>query len=71
MHIHPSTMQSNTVNPYVAAAEKAMAARRTSNVRKKLLKSAREIEGSASPNEAFVIGRWMDSRYSQGQNEKP
>jgi hypothetical protein len=71
MHIQRSQVNSNAVNPYAAAAEKAVAAQRAATVRKKLIKSARALEGSASPEEAFMIGRWMDSRYSQGSREKP
>jgi hypothetical protein len=58
-------------NPYSAAAEKALAAQRAAAVRKRLTKSAREIESASTPEEAFMVGRWMDSRYSQGQREKP
>lgn len=71
MRIHGIQMNIGTVNPYTAAAEKAVAKQRAGAVRKKLAKSAREIEGASSPEEAFMIGRWMDSRYSQGQGEKP
>jgi hypothetical protein len=71
MHIQRSQMNSNAVNPYAAAAEKAMAAQRAATVRKKLIKSARALEGATNPEEAFMIGRWMDSRYSQGRSEKP
>jgi hypothetical protein len=71
MHIQRSQMNLNAVNPYSAAAEKALSAQRAAAVRKKLLKSARGIEGASSPEEAFMVGRWMDSRYSQGQNEEP
>lgn len=71
MHIQRSQMNSNAVNPYAAAAEKAVAAQRAADVRKKLIKSARAPEGPASPEEAFMVGRWMDSRYSQSQNQKP
>jgi hypothetical protein len=70
MHIHGNQMNINTVNPYSAAAEKAVAKQRAAAVRKKLMKSARNIEGASSPGEAFMIGRWMDSRYSQSQSEK-
>jgi hypothetical protein len=71
MRIQRSQMNSNAVNPYAAAAEKAVAAQRAATVRKKLIKSARAPESAASPEEAFMIGRWMDSRYSQGRSEKP
>ncbi len=66
MHIHGTQTNPNPVNPYAAAAEKALAAKRSSSSRKKLLKRAAEVENTPSPDEAFMVGRWMDSRYSQG-----
>jgi hypothetical protein len=71
MHIHRSQMNPEARNPYSAAAEKALAAQRAAAVRKRLTKSAREIDSASTPEEAFMIGRWMDSRYSQGQGKKP
>jgi hypothetical protein len=62
-------MNLNAVNPYSAAAEKAAAAQRAADVRKKLMKSAADIEGTASPEEAFMLGQWMDSRHSQVESE--
>jgi hypothetical protein len=59
-------MNPNPVNPYAAAAEKVIAAQRSSNTRKKLLKRAAEVENQPGPDAAFMVGRWMDSRYSQG-----
>jgi hypothetical protein len=69
MHIHGSQMNPNAVNPYSAAAEKAVAAQRAADVRKKLMKSATDIEGVSSPEEAFMVGQWMDSRHSQVQSQ--
>ena len=71
MHIQRSQLNLHPVNPYFVAAENALAAQRAVALRKKLLKSARVIESASAPEEALMIGRWMDSRYSQGQNEKP
>ncbi len=66
MHIHASQMNMNAASLYSAAgAEKAAAAKRAADVRKKLMKSASDIEGVASPDEAFMIGQWIDSRHSQ------
>jgi hypothetical protein len=67
MHIHASQINMNPVNPYSAAAEKAIAAQRAANIRKKLMKSTANLKGASSADEAFMIGRWMDSRYRQGQ----
>ncbi|HEY1903767.1 MAG TPA: hypothetical protein VGG56_15140 [Terracidiphilus sp.] len=66
MHIHGSHMNLNAVNPYSAAAEKAAAAQRAANVRKKLLKTAGDLEGAAGLDETFLAGHWLDS--SQGTN---
>ncbi len=69
MHIHGNQMNLNAVNPYSAAAENAAAAQRAANVRKKLMKSASDIEGVSSPEEAFMLGHWMDSTQSPPQND--
>jgi hypothetical protein len=72
MHIHASNMNMNSASLYsAAAAEKAAAAQRAADVRKKLMKSASDIEGVSSPDEAYMIGQWMDSRHSQvlGEDE--
>jgi hypothetical protein len=66
MHIHATQMNMNSASLYSAAgAEKAAAAQRAADVRKKLMKSASGIEGASSPEEAFMIGQWTDSRHSQ------
>ena len=66
MHIHASQMNMNATSLYSAAgAEKAAAAQRAADIRRKLMKSASDIEGVPSPDEAFMIGQWMDSRHSQ------
>jgi hypothetical protein len=71
MHIHGNSMNVNAANFYSAAeGEKAAAAQRAADVRKKLLKSASEIEGSATPEETLLIGQWMDGRHSQVQSEE-
>jgi hypothetical protein len=66
MHIHASSMNMNSASLYSAAgAEKAAAEQRAADIRRKLMKSASDIEGVPSPDEAFMIGQWMDSRHSQ------
>jgi hypothetical protein len=66
MHIHATQMNMNSASLYsAAAAEKAAAAQRAADVRKKLMKSASDIEGVSSPDEAFLIRQWVDSRHSQ------
>lgn len=59
MHIHGMQMNFNSVNPYAAAAEKALAARRSSRTRKRLLKKAAEIGAPQSLEAASMVARWM------------
>jgi len=66
MHIHGNSMNVQAANLYSAAqGERAAAAERAAEVRKKLLKSAALSEGAASPEETLMIGQWMDGRHSQ------
>ena len=72
MHIHAGSMNLNSASLYsAAAAEKAAATQNAADVRRKLMKSASDIEGVPSPDETFMVGQWMDSRYSpvQGPNQ--
>jgi len=74
MHVHGHQANLDTVNPYSRAAEQAAAAQRAANARKKLLRSAGEIEGAdgqgipglstsghdiSGQGEAFLVGKWM------------
>jgi hypothetical protein len=54
-------MNLNPVNPYAAAAEKAMAAQRAAGGRKKAVKSVRAAEGASTPEEALMISSWMNA----------
>jgi hypothetical protein len=69
MHIHGNQINLNAVNPYSAAAEKAAAAQRAADVRKKLMKSGASLEGIADPEEAFMVGHWMNSTQGPAQND--
>lgn len=70
MNIHGNSMSINAANFYSAGQnEKAAAAQRATDVRKKLLKGASEIEGASTPEESLLIGQWMDSRHSQVQSQ--
>jgi hypothetical protein len=71
MHIHEIAMSLNEANFYAASqSEKAEAARRAANVRKKLLKSAAEGEDLVSPEESLLISHWLDPRYNRARSEK-
>jgi hypothetical protein len=54
----------------VSQAEKSAAAQRAAEVRRKLLKGASEIKGTATLDESLLIGQWRDSRHSQVQSEE-
>jgi hypothetical protein len=65
MHIHGNQMNLNGINPYAAAAQRAVEAQRAAGVRNKLTMSAKGIEGASSFDEATLIGKWMDGGRSQ------
>lgn len=69
MHIHGNQMNLNAVNPYSAAAEKAAGAQRAADVRKKLMRSAGEVQGASSPEEALMAGQWMNPRQIPAQSD--
>jgi hypothetical protein len=64
-------MSVNAADFYSAAQNRAATAQRAVEVRKKLLKSASEIEGAAIPDESLLISHWMDSRQNQAQSQLP
>ena len=68
MHIHGNSMSVNAASFYSTAQGEKAAAQRAANIRKKLIKNASEIEGSATPEETLLISQWMDSRHSQVQS---
>jgi hypothetical protein len=68
MHIHGNSMSINAASFYSTAQQEKAAAQRAAGVRKRLIKSASEIEGAATPEETLMIGQWMDSRHSQVQS---
>jgi hypothetical protein len=69
MHIHGNQMNLNAINPYSAAAERAVAAQKAADVRKKLMGSASDIEGVSSPDEHFMMGQWMGQQHGQSFTE--
>ena len=60
MHAHGSHMNINGGNPFFAAAENAIAAQRSTHVRKRGMKKTATTALVASPEEALMIARWMD-----------
>jgi hypothetical protein len=68
MHIHGNSMNVNSASFYsVGNGEKAAAAERAADVRKRLLKGAAAVDGTASPEETLLIGHWLDGREVNGQ----
>jgi hypothetical protein len=65
MHIHGHQMNFNALNPYAAAAE----SQRKADVRKKLMRSASDIEGLSSPEEAGSAGRMMNGQRGRSFSE--
>jgi hypothetical protein len=71
MHIHGNSMSVNQADFYSAAqGERTTAAQRAAEVRKKLLSGSSATESASSPEEALLIGHWLDSRHSQTQSEE-
>jgi hypothetical protein len=65
MHIHGSQMNSSAINPYVAA-DRAAAAQRAADVRKKLINTG-AAEGVDDPEETLMVGKWLGA--AQGQSD--
>ncbi len=67
MHVHPAAIGQHPLSAYAAGNERAMAAQRAAEVRKRLLKSAQGIdeEAASDPDTVLLIGQWLDSRHSQ------
>jgi hypothetical protein len=61
MLVEGNQMNLNPVNPYNAAAEKAMAAQRPTGSRKKPVKSAHVAECASMSDETWQISDWMNA----------
>lgn len=66
MHIHGSQMNSSAINLY-AAADRAAAAQRAADVRKKLMKTG-AAEGVEDTEETLMVGKWLGA--AQGQSDQ-
>jgi hypothetical protein len=67
MHIHPAAVGMHAINTYGAGNERAAAAQRAADTRKRLLKSAQSLD-EETPTDAdatLLIGQWLDARHSQ------
>jgi len=59
----------NSVNPYSAAAEKAVAAQRAAAARKKVRRRKGAIELTSSPEPATVLSQWLASGPGQARSD--
>jgi hypothetical protein len=59
MRVDGSSIHPNPVNPYNAATEKTVAAKRSYQLRKKLAKRATGSQGWAGLDQAAMVGQWM------------
>jgi hypothetical protein len=68
MHIHGNQINMSAMNPYSAAAEKAIAAQRSAKTRKKLLEKAWTVEAELTPEANTLVEHWSETQQSVGQN---
>jgi hypothetical protein len=68
MHIQRTQMNIAAVNPYAAAAEKAVVAQRAANIRKKLTQYATDLEAVSTSEEAFMVGHPLNAQPDSIQN---
>jgi hypothetical protein len=69
MHIHglPTNFNDGGLGAS-AGANRAAAAQRAAEMRKRLATGAQGLDGASSPEETLMIGQWTDSRHSQTQS---
>jgi hypothetical protein len=60
----------NSVNPYSAAAEKAVAAQRAASARKKARRRKGAIELTSNPEQAPAMPQWMGSGSGQARSDE-
>jgi hypothetical protein len=60
----------NSVNPYSAAAEKAVAAQRAAAARKKVRRRKGAIELTSNPEQAPMMPQWMASGPGQARSDE-
>jgi hypothetical protein len=67
MRILGNSLNIQSINLYAASQSErtAAAAQRASEVRKRLLKSARSVVADPDPDASLLMGQWLDSRHSQ------
>ena len=60
----------NPVNPYNAASEKTAGARRSSPMRRKLVKHSTGTQAWASVDQTPIIGQWMSGAHDQSTKDR-
>ena len=60
----------NPVNPYSAAAEKAVAAQRAAAARKKVRRRKEAIELASNPEQVPMLSQWMASGPGQARRDE-
>jgi len=65
MHIHRAAIDLHSINTCAAQSDRAIAAQRSAEVRKRLLNRAQSIAADASPEESLFLGHWLDYRNCQ------
>lgn len=71
MHIHHNPITAGSAGVHsAAAAEKAASAERAAETRKKLMKSAAEIEAKPTFGEMLMVSHWPDDRSGQDRGQQ-
>jgi hypothetical protein len=71
MHIHGNLIDINVASLSSAVkAKKAAAKQRAADARRKLMQRTTDIDGISSPDEAYLVSKWMDPLRSQAQEQK-
>lgn len=65
MHMHPAAIGLQPISSYAAGNERAGAAQRAAETRKRLRESAQSAEVEPDPDATLLVGQWLDSRHSQ------
>jgi hypothetical protein len=69
MRVDGASNHPSPVNPYNAATEKAVVAKRSFQLRKKLAKRAANPQGWAGLDQAAMIGQWMNGGHDRAKTE--
>ena len=69
MEIHDNLFDSQPVNPYYAATEKALAAQRPVQGRKKPVKRMTGFQAGPGSDRIYMVGDWMNAGQSQPMGE--